>query len=173
MALQCLSHKLWPYFISICWTMKHCTGCNETKSLTDFYWRQDESRFSSPCKLCTIRKADAHAKANRARRAVAHKKRLAAKPDHMKEHKLKWRYGLNKGDYDKLLASQDFKCAICGTDETYLTPRGKPQRFHVDHCHGTKKVRGILCFTCNTGLGGFRDDPNLLKAAAKYLKQFQ
>jgi len=152
---------------------KTCRFCGQNKLVSDFYLDRRDNSFSPSCKKCTIFKADAHAKANRDKRAAAHKRRLAARPDHMKEHKLKWRYGLNKGDYEKMLAAQNFKCAICGADETCLTPRGKPQRLHIDHCHTTKKVRGILCFTCNTAIGGLRDSPELARAAAEYLEKFQ
>lgn len=37
--------------------------------------------------------------------------------------------------------------------------------WHTDHCHTTGKVRGILCGWCNTALGKFQEDPNILKSA--------
>jgi transposase len=51
-------------------------------------------------------------------------------------------------------------CAICGSTE----------RLVVDHCHVKLKIRGILCAGCNSGLGYFRDSPELLMAAAVYLQ---
>lgn len=80
-----------------------------------------------------------------------------------KSNDLKKSYGITLEEYDKLLESQGGGCAICG---------GKDERFKflpVDHCHKTKKVRGLLCQHCNRGLGYFRDSPELLRAAIAYL----
>lgn len=41
---------------------------------------------------------------------------------------------------------------------------------HLDHCHITGKIRGFLCSNCNTGLGLFKDNINLLESAIKYLR---
>lgn len=74
-----------------------------------------------------------------------------------------WRYGISLEDYDAMVDRQENLCAICrGVTE------GRP--LCVDHCHDTGKVRGLLCVTCNVGLGSFRDRTDLLIAAAKYLR---
>lgn len=71
-------------------------------------------------------------------------------------------YGLTVVELNELLA-QHAVCAICATDA--WGEKG-PQ---VDHNHATGAVRGILCTSCNNGLGRFKDDPTLLRAAADYL----
>jgi hypothetical protein len=75
-------------------------------------------------------------------------------------------YGVTTQDYQRMLAEQSGCCAICGTDE----PGGKGS-FHVDHCHDSSRVRGLLCHRCNIGLGQFKDDPVRLPAAIDYLSR--
>jgi predicted nucleic acid-binding Zn ribbon protein len=73
-------------------------------------------------------------------------------------------YGITTAQYDAMLAAQGGCCAICRSATT--NGRGG---FQVDHDHATGAVRGILCNSCNQGLGRFRDDPALLLKAAAYL----
>lgn len=77
------------------------------------------------------------------------------------------RFGLTPEDYIQLLESQEGVCAICKSPE----PRGRGKHFNVDHDHLTGEVRGLLCHGCNTSLGGFKDDPELLRAAIRYLSR--
>ncbi len=77
-----------------------------------------------------------------------------------------WRYGLEHGGYAAMLAKQDGKCAICLTTE----PGSRLARFHVDHCHSSEVIRGLLCERCNRGLGSFLDNPDLLIRAAAYVQ---
>jgi len=72
----------------------------------------------------------------------------------------KWRYGLSKDDYSNLLTSQNNKCCICLGDLSTAC---------IDHDHVTGKIRGILCHHCNTGLGLFKDNPQILESAIVYL----
>jgi len=74
------------------------------------------------------------------------------------------KYGVNKDQYEKLLISQKNSCAICKSEF-----QGSP---HIDHSHETGEVRGLLCFACNSGIGQFYDDTNLLKNAINYLESF-
>lgn len=75
-------------------------------------------------------------------------------------------YGISRVEYEALLASQDEACAICRVGD----PGGKGS-WHVDHCHETNKVRGLLCHHCNLMLGNARDEPGRLRAAAEYLER--
>lgn len=75
---------------------------------------------------------------------------------------LKNRYGIREFDYEELAKAQNNKCAICG-----ISPTNK--RLDLDHCHNTKKIRGLLCNNCNRGLGHFKDSIDLLNKAKTYL----
>lgn len=72
-------------------------------------------------------------------------------------------YGITLEQYEAMLEAQDGVCKICGS------PPGR-KRLHVDHCHVTKVVRGLLCSPCNTALGAFKDDEELLERAIAYLR---
>jgi hypothetical protein len=74
------------------------------------------------------------------------------------------KYGLTIDEYYEMEQAQDYRCAICHTNE----PGGRG-RWHVDHDHDTGKVRGLLCIHCNLGLGHFKDSPTFLDAAIRYL----
>lgn len=76
-----------------------------------------------------------------------------------------WRYGISVDRYEELLAMQGGRCAICQSAD----PRGKGG-FHVDHCHTTGTVRGLLCHFCNIGIGNMGDDPDILGRAETYLR---
>lgn len=83
------------------------------------------------------------------------------------------RYQLTAKDYLEMLDRQGGVCWICQTD----TPGGTG-RWHVDHNHACcdklptcgECNRALLCSQCNTGLGLFKDDSNILRRAADYLE---
>lgn len=86
---------------------------------------------------------------------------------HGRKHHLRRKYGITVSEYNRLLALQEGKCAICKTD---CPGKGK-RHFHVDHDHLSGKVRGLLCVKCNMGLGSFDDNQALLWAAAFYVNE--
>lgn len=98
--------------------------------------------------------------------------RTAPKPKQSKEyrrkHHLKWRYGISHEDYVQMLSDQGGGCAVCGTTEI---GDQRASHFHVDHCHTSGKVRGLLCMGCNAAIGSAGDDPSRLRALADYLER--
>ena len=81
---------------------------------------------------------------------------------------MKTKYGMSEMDYQRLLKIQNFECAICKS----ITPGQNRDHFCVDHDHKTGRVRGLLCDTCNKGLGFFKDDIELCKNSVEYLYKY-
>lgn len=91
---------------------------------------------------------------------------VARSPDKVardKSRKLEKYYGITIEQRDALEEAQGGLCAICCRRST--------KTLHVDHCHYTGIVRGLLCEDCNLGLGRFKDDTGLTLRAHFYLLQ--
>ncbi len=78
---------------------------------------------------------------------------------------LKLTYGISLQEYEAMLARQRGLCAIC--------KRKFDMPLHVDHCHATNAIRGLLCRNCNVGLGCYEDNPTLIRQANAYLRAFR
>lgn len=76
------------------------------------------------------------------------------------------KYGLSPAELEALIAKQDGRCAICDGP-----PNGPGTRLHIDHCHDSSKVRGLLCGKCNTAVGLLDDDPERAERLAAYLRR--
>jgi hypothetical protein len=83
-------------------------------------------------------------------------------PDKRKNNRLKCDYGITLQDWKKMFFQQKGLCGIC---------KGSNGKLVVDHCHSTKKIRGLLCERCNKGLGYFFDSKRFLSAAIRYLSK--
>lgn len=126
--------------------MKRCADCGLEKNLEEFVKnRSKKSGRGSYCKPCW----NVRIKRHKQERYGGHRNFLLQK-----------RYGITEADLERMLADQEGLCAIC---------RVKPAK-HVDHCHETGIVRGLLCFGCNRGLGKASDDPALLRRGLSYLE---
>lgn len=86
--------------------------------------------------------------------------RRATNPAAFRATRLKTRYGIDHDGYAELYRSQGGLCALC---KEYAA-------VDVDHCHQTGRVRGLLCRSCNVGLGQFGDSVEALERAISYLK---
>lgn len=107
----------------------------------------------------------------RDRRQAKHRERYANDDEYRakllpneRAYRLKRLYGISPEQFKQLLERQNYACAIC--EQPF---RGTP---HVDHCHLTRWVRGLLCRPCNTGLGNYRDNPAFAYKAGAYLERW-
>jgi hypothetical protein len=136
---------------------KVCRKCKKEKNVSEFYrhHKNPEKNSHSWCKRCTCDYAlDQQKNRSKEKQSLINRR-----------NKIKAAFGITLEQFDEILLSQNGGCAICNTK----TPGGKGN-FHVDHCHSTGRIRGLLCHHCNVGLGHFRDSPSLLVAAAQYVE---
>jgi len=133
---------------------KQCKQCKEEKCLTKFSKKKsNRDGLSIYCKPCRRERERIYNKNN---------------PDKKRNKHLKYKYGITLEEYNSILDKQGGACKLCSlTDHTH----GRGNVLYVDHCHTTGKVRGILCHNCNSGLGHFKDNIELLKKAIDYLKE--
>jgi hypothetical protein len=142
-------------------TERQCTKCKQVKPDTDFWRDNAERRRKSHCRVCTA----AASREWRRRQPNYEKQRYAAQRVETRERHLIRKYGVSLADYEAMLAKQGGQCAIC-LCEPSTQAHGV---FHVDHCHKTGRVRGLLCRGCNHVLGHLKDDPKALRRAVEYL----
>jgi hypothetical protein len=106
------------------------------------------------------------------RRAAYMREYMARNPRVRRGAVFKRRYGIDRAAYEEMFKQQNGLCLICRKPETSLNQHThEPRLLSVDHCHSTGKVRGLLCKRCNTGIGAFEEDPDLMKAAIRYIRR--
>lgn len=99
----------------------------------------------------------------KAKARARYRKWRAQNPRGQRAWWLNYYYSMSIDEWDERLIAQSGRCAICGHAADLV----------VDHCHATKMVRALLCPTCNSGLGHFKDDPVALRAAAEYVEKYR
>jgi hypothetical protein len=96
---------------------------------------------------------------------------LSRFPDFERDRQLMKCFGITQDQYDQMLKAQNGVCAICKRPETSKGRTNKIKCLSVDHCHETGKIRGLLCFFCNTGMGKLGDSIERIEAVLHYLKK--
>jgi hypothetical protein len=130
------------------------THCKQGHAFTPENTRMRSSQGARQCRACMKAASDKYKSDN-----------WPLILEKAKASRLARAYGLTKEDVDSMLDAQGGACAICAADR----PAGKG--WHVDHCHKTGDVRGILCSRCNVGIGMLGDDVERMLAAAEYLRK--
>lgn len=130
---------------------KICSKCSVKQDTSNYYIKS--YGLQSWCKTCCNLYSREY---NRSKRSMLYPGRRALR--------LKAEYNITENDYNNMLTGQNGLCKICSRESS--------KKLHIDHCHRTGKVRGLLCSKCNIGLGHFKDDPELLNKAVDYLHGF-
>jgi len=120
-----------------------CRKCGDTKPL---------GRFRGPDHTCR----DCRSAEGRRRRSQPAARRRA------RDARLRRLYGITLAEFETLARRQRWRCRVCGQHVPLV----------VDHDHESGDVRGLLCSSCNAGLGQFGEDPERLIAAAEYLRNY-
>lgn len=139
---------------------KTCTKCHASKPLDAFHLLSHGKKGRHPrCKECRLTQ-------ERERYALDPQRQMQ-RPNRSRSVALRYerkrKYGITEEQMQARLAAQKNLCAICKF----------PLPLCVDHCHTSSLVRGLLCSSCNIGLGHFKDDPVRLQAAIEYLEGWQ
>lgn len=155
-------------------TVKTCSKCKIEKPVEDFgLCTGHETRRRYRCLACEREyqrnynappKTEAQKKAGR----EYFRRRMATDPAMVESRKyaaLKRKYGLEPEEFDARYAACGGLCEICGNE-----PCGHGE-LHVDHCHDTGKVRGLLCMKCNMTLGRFGDNVEGVRRFLEYLER--
>lgn len=148
--------------------MKTCSKCKIERPKSGFYKRKDaKDGLKSSCKVCYNKWRKKYIATPVGRKAIRNSVRKYSNTPKGREANNKYRatpgakkvkrnshlkrnYGITLEQYNDILKDQDYVCAICGTNKP-----GDWGVFHVDHCHKTDKVRGLLCGVCNRRLGWY------------------
>lgn len=142
---------------------KTCTKCKEEKDISFFVSnRSYKDGYTSWCKNCH------HIKTKEWRLKNADKTRSS---------RIFNKFKITLDAYNLLLQKQNYVCAICGKSETIIK-HGKLLNLSIDHdrsCCANEEscgscIRGLLCQSCNTGIGKLNDDINVLNSAITYLQ---
>jgi hypothetical protein len=140
---------------------KKCRTCGKFKSLNEFHQAATCSYgVQNKCKeCCKVEYSDNREAILYRQKEYARNNKEKISERNFRNH-IKVRYDLTEEQYSELTKTG---CLICGTFDDLA----------VDHDHNTNEVRGILCRTCNRGLGTFKENVNLLLKAAAYLESKQ
>jgi hypothetical protein len=147
--------------------MKICTKCKDLKPLGAFsVRRKSPDGRQSRCKQCD---SDLNAEWRAKNPDAARLKNEAYRdnPDQRnKNSQLKYLYGIDLDQYNRMFTEQAGKCKICDRHQTEFKTA-----LAVDHDHETDEVRSLLCDPCNRAIGLMQESPEALESAASYLRR--
>jgi hypothetical protein len=126
--------------------LRKCKDCGLESSDLTLFVKDKGSKHGrrNLCLSCVVKRNEAHPKCK----------------DWKTDHQTKKRYGVTAEEYKEKMKTAD-SCVLCGSTANLC----------YDHNHATMKFRGVLCRACNTALGLFRDNPDLLRKAAAYVEK--
>lgn len=142
-------------FVGVLVEEAKCIKCNVVKPREDFGIDKRTNNIRGyTCKACRAKKEK--------------ERRLELGKDEMRIRRTKSHYNVTRKEAERLCSVSECEC--CGT-KFILSDKMFPSQPHIDHCHETGKVRGVLCAGCNLALGHAREDINVLNNLIKYINK--
>lgn len=149
--------------------LRHCKVCKKEGNKDNFLpdenlcndcYKERSKRYYNNHKDHIKRKVREYAVTNEDKVKESGKRYRRSNKNRIKLYFVKWAYNLSPEEYELLLQNNNGFCPICNI---------KSENLCIDHDHNTKRVRGMICSSCNLGLGNFHDDIDYLKKCIKYL----
>lgn len=154
------------YSTEVCENGRVCTSCNKFLLWKFFHRLSSHSTgHACQCKYCRNSGRKSRAKFTR---AVSKELGTLPRnhPEYSSDYMYKWRFGISLEGVRKILLGQGGCCACCSRELS-------EKKMHLDHCHITGMVRGVLCNPCNTGMGKLGDTSDSVMNAVNYLRKFE
>lgn len=158
--------------------MKKCCTCKVSKDESQFVKdKRTPDGLTGSCKECRYERTRNWVKNNPDKyretqeRFKPYRKIYYARPEIKLMYRKKYverTFNIPYSLYEELETKQKGLCAICNKTET----SERQKYLCVDHCHVSKKVRGLLCSNCNRALGLLKDDKTILESALNYLIKY-
>ena len=140
--------------------MRQCPKCKRELDLVSFAGdRKGKDGLQARCRDCN----NAYAKTPHGRELAAASRAKPERKKYQRNYHLQARYGITLGAWQEMFDRQGGKCPGCGS------PLEAGFKTHVDHCHKTGRVRGLLCKECNLALGNVNDSIDVLRNLIQYL----
>lgn len=148
---------------------KACGICKTIKPITEFYkkayrfkkYENSIAGYAHACRTCSVEssKQNPNRKQNDRRFYQTAHRKLSLKDSFLKRN-----FGISLEDYNRMFIAQNGCCLICKQHQSSLK-----RALAVDHCHETKKVRGLLCCNCNAALGYMKENKEWIHNMNSYL----
>lgn len=142
---------------------KTCSMCAGDFPVTDFYITDRKYGYRrASCKRCEVVRFQKRYSSDETYRETAkttsraHSKANPKRPEVSRRHSLKYKYDLTVEQYEGMRAAQGNKCALCLSDDPgRKSGKWSAGHWHIDHCHETGRVRGLVCHACNVRVGAY------------------
>jgi hypothetical protein len=142
-----------------------CLVCREAQRLYAIGYRdRNRAKFNATQRIRNKRWRAANLEKSRTRDRAYYRTHGGTSNGRIQRREVQYR--MPKGAFENLLAAQNGRCAICLAKFITSSREYAP---HIDHDHATDQVRGLLCASCNRGLGHFKDSLEFLESAKIYL----